>query len=289
MEFDADFEGDELFDIEDIEDMQAFMEQNPALVEATQKLMASLSPAEVEELQAAETPDQVQRILTSHLNSLLGRDPALFAELTPALPTAHSNGNGNGNGQWAGVTTICWRSRQRASGSTTKTTMMSWEEDGILRRSAAARRCRARPRCRPQHPADGRAVRRRRPDRPRRAAAGAARLQRELDKTIVFVTHDIDEAFLLGDQVVILKQGGRIAQVGTPEEILADPASDSSRASSASTRATARCTHRDGDGRHIARRQRRARSGVAEEDSASELAPRQPRSHRRDSRSTTCG
>src|SRR5262249_48186621 len=83
--------------IEDIEDMQAFMEQNPALVEATQKLMASLSPAEVEELQAAETPDQVQRILTSHLNSLLGRDPALFAELTPALPTGHSNGNGNGN------------------------------------------------------------------------------------------------------------------------------------------------------------------------------------------------
>jgi hypothetical protein len=98
LEFDSDFEADELFDIEDIEDMQAFMEQNPALVEATQKLMASLSPAEVEELQAAETPDQVQRILTNHLNSLLGRDPALFAELTPRLPTAHSNGNGNGNG-----------------------------------------------------------------------------------------------------------------------------------------------------------------------------------------------
>jgi len=98
MEFEDDFEGDELFDIEDIEDMQEFMEQNPALVEATQKLMASLSPAEVEELQAAETPDQVQRILTSHLNSLLGRDPALFAELTPSLPVAHSNGNGNGNG-----------------------------------------------------------------------------------------------------------------------------------------------------------------------------------------------
>ena len=35
------------------------------------------------------------------------------------------------------------------------------------------------------------------------------RLQRELGKTIVFVTHDIDEAFLLGDQVVILKKGGR--------------------------------------------------------------------------------
>ncbi|MEP7188374.1 MAG: hypothetical protein ABI901_04185, partial [Roseiflexaceae bacterium] len=98
LEFDSEFEGDDLFNIENIEDMQAFMEQNPTLVEATQKLMASLSPAEVEELQAAETTDQVQRILTSHLNNLLGRDPALFNELTPELPIAHSNGNGNGNG-----------------------------------------------------------------------------------------------------------------------------------------------------------------------------------------------
>ncbi len=52
------------------------------------------------------------------------------------------------------------------------------------------------------------------------------RLQRELDKTIVFVTHDIDEAFLLGDQVVILEKGAKIAQKGSPEEILANPASD---------------------------------------------------------------
>ncbi|MGP3536314.1 ABC transporter ATP-binding protein [Microbacterium sp. RD1] len=52
------------------------------------------------------------------------------------------------------------------------------------------------------------------------------RLQREIGKTIVFVTHDIDEAFLLGDQVVILQKGARIAQVGTPEEILENPADD---------------------------------------------------------------
>jgi osmoprotectant transport system ATP-binding protein len=52
------------------------------------------------------------------------------------------------------------------------------------------------------------------------------RLQRELGKTIVFVTHDIEEAFLLGDQVVILRKGGEIAQVGTPTEILASPADD---------------------------------------------------------------
>jgi hypothetical protein len=102
LEFDSDFEGDDLFNIENIEDMQTFMEQNPTLVEATQKLMASLSPAEVEQLQAAETTDQVQRILTSHLNSLLGRDPELFNELTPKLPIAQSNGNGNGNGNGHG-------------------------------------------------------------------------------------------------------------------------------------------------------------------------------------------
>ncbi len=52
------------------------------------------------------------------------------------------------------------------------------------------------------------------------------RLQRELGKTIVFVTHDIDEAFVLADQVVILSKGGVIAQVGTPAEILAAPAND---------------------------------------------------------------
>jgi osmoprotectant transport system ATP-binding protein len=52
------------------------------------------------------------------------------------------------------------------------------------------------------------------------------RIQRETETTIVFVTHDIDEAFLLGDQVVILAQGGRIVQKGSPEEILAHPADD---------------------------------------------------------------
>lgn len=53
-----------------------------------------------------------------------------------------------------------------------------------------------------------------------------ARLQRDLRKTIVFVTHDIDEAFRLGDQIVILQAEGQIAQVGSPAQILASPASD---------------------------------------------------------------
>ena len=52
------------------------------------------------------------------------------------------------------------------------------------------------------------------------------RIQRETETTIVFVTHDIDEAFLLGNQVVILAERGRIVQQGTPEEILAAPADD---------------------------------------------------------------
>lgn len=50
------------------------------------------------------------------------------------------------------------------------------------------------------------------------------RLQVELDKTVVFVTHDIDEAFLLGDQVVILDKAARVVQVGSPTEIIENPA-----------------------------------------------------------------
>jgi osmoprotectant transport system ATP-binding protein len=51
------------------------------------------------------------------------------------------------------------------------------------------------------------------------------RLQDEIGKTIVFVTHDVDEAFLLGDQVVILQAGAQIAQIGSPSQIIEDPAS----------------------------------------------------------------
>ena len=53
-----------------------------------------------------------------------------------------------------------------------------------------------------------------------------ARLQRELGKTVVFVTHDVDEAIVLGDRIAILETGGRLAQLATPAELLATPASD---------------------------------------------------------------
>lgn len=49
-------------------------------------------------------------------------------------------------------------------------------------------------------------------------------LQRELHKTIVFVTHDIDEAIRLGDRIAILNVGGKLEQFDTPETILRDPA-----------------------------------------------------------------
>jgi len=51
-------------------------------------------------------------------------------------------------------------------------------------------------------------------------------LQRRLGTTILFVTHDVDEAFLLGDQVAVLRTGGVLAQVGTPEELLSNPADE---------------------------------------------------------------
>ena len=49
------------------------------------------------------------------------------------------------------------------------------------------------------------------------------RLQAELGKTIVFVTHDIDEAIKLGDQVAVLRVGGTLAQLAPPAELLARP------------------------------------------------------------------
>lgn len=52
------------------------------------------------------------------------------------------------------------------------------------------------------------------------------RLQRDLAKTIVFVTHDIDEATLLGDKVAVFATGGRLAQYASPEEILRAPVDD---------------------------------------------------------------
>jgi osmoprotectant transport system ATP-binding protein len=50
------------------------------------------------------------------------------------------------------------------------------------------------------------------------------RLQAEVRKTILFVTHDIDEAIKMGDRIAILREGGRLAQYATPAELLMAPA-----------------------------------------------------------------
>ena len=50
-------------------------------------------------------------------------------------------------------------------------------------------------------------------------------LQETLGKTIVFITHDLNEAMFLGDRIAVMRDG-RIVQVGTPEDILTDPAND---------------------------------------------------------------
>jgi osmoprotectant transport system ATP-binding protein len=52
------------------------------------------------------------------------------------------------------------------------------------------------------------------------------RLQETLAKTILFVTHDIDEAIKMGDLVAVMDGDGRLAQLGPPAEILASPTSN---------------------------------------------------------------
>jgi osmoprotectant transport system ATP-binding protein len=52
------------------------------------------------------------------------------------------------------------------------------------------------------------------------------RIHREVRKTVIFVTHDIDEAIMMGDRIAILRPGGRLAQYDTPDAILAAPADE---------------------------------------------------------------
>jgi osmoprotectant transport system ATP-binding protein len=59
-----------------------------------------------------------------------------------------------------------------------------------------------------------------------RLQAELRRLHREVNKTVIFVTHDIDEAITMGDRIAILREGGVLAQYDTPDAILAHPADD---------------------------------------------------------------
>ncbi len=51
------------------------------------------------------------------------------------------------------------------------------------------------------------------------------RLQKEQERTIIFISHDLDEAIRIGDRIAIM-EGGRVVQIGTPEEIMRNPADD---------------------------------------------------------------
>ena len=105
-----------------------------------------------------------------------------------------------------------------------------------LGRPAAAGRRRPRARRRPPGDADGRALRR----RSTRSTASASRTsscgsRREIRKTVLFVTHDIDEAIKMGDRIAVMRKGGKLAQYATPAELLMAPPTTSSRTSSAPT------------------------------------------------------
>jgi osmoprotectant transport system ATP-binding protein len=52
------------------------------------------------------------------------------------------------------------------------------------------------------------------------------KLQRQINKTVIFVTHDIDEAIKMGDRIAVLRGGGVLAQYGTADELLGSPADE---------------------------------------------------------------
>jgi osmoprotectant transport system ATP-binding protein len=77
------------------------------------------------------------------------------------------------------------------------------------------------------------------------------RVQRELGKSVVFVTHDIDEAVKMGDRVAVFAVGGRLAQFGTPAELLARPADEFVEDFVGATRGLRRLTVTEIDPAHL--------------------------------------
>jgi hypothetical protein len=91
-------------DIAEIEDLQEFMDENPQLAEAAQKLMAALTPDEIGRLQNTDSTEEAQQILAHRLHQLLPHDPSLFGTFAPYTldldEPSHSdllNGNGQIN------------------------------------------------------------------------------------------------------------------------------------------------------------------------------------------------
>ncbi|HJD90020.1 MAG TPA: ATP-binding cassette domain-containing protein [Corynebacterium urealyticum] len=86
-------------------------------------------------------------------------------------------------------------------------------------------------------------------------------LQEDLAKTILLVTHDVTEALTLGDRIALLQKGGKLAQVGSPEELAMEPANSFTERFMGVTRATLG-VRRAADGRRFAVDDRGAFVGV---------------------------
>ena len=128
-----------------------------------------------------------------------------------------------------------------ARSSTRSSTLVGLEPVGrqvrarAVGRHAAARRPRPRLRHRRRHPADGRAVLGARSADPHQAAGRAARAAAaRCSKTIIFVSHDLDEALKIGNRIAIM-EGGRIVQRARPRTSCCSPAERLCRATSSPT------------------------------------------------------
>ena len=117
------------------------------------------------------------------------------------------------------------------------------------------------------------------------------RLQAELRKTIVFVTHDIDEAIKMGDRIAVLQVGGKLAQYAPPAELLMAPANAVRRGlrrrrpRAQAPRAAARARHRPVDRRDVPRGRADRRGARARRRGR----PRHPAARRRPSSGRSAG
>ena len=95
-------------------------------------------------------------------------------------------------------------------------------------------------------------------------------LQEDLAKTILLVTHDVTEALTLGDRIALLQKGGKLAQVGSPEELAMEPANSFTERFMGVTRATLG-VRRAADGRRFAVDDRGAFVGVLDPNNSGEM------------------
>lgn len=95
-------------------------------------------------------------------------------------------------------------------------------------------------------------------------------LQEDLAKTILLVTHDVTEALTLGDRIALLQKGGKLAQVGSPEELAMEPANSFTERFMGVTRATLE-VRRAADGRRFAVDDRGAFVGVLDPNNPGEM------------------